>query len=105
MFIINGIKWDIYFVPPHSEYLTTSLNTYALGVTDWNKKCVFIANNQYGDKLEHIICHELCHAVCFSYEIHMSIELEEWLCNFMADHGKEIIYILDEILHLQRRVA
>ena len=105
MFIINDIVWQIEYVPPNSRHLMRSDGVYTLGVTDWNDRMVYINNRLTGDKLEHVICHELCHCVCFSYEIHMSIELEEWLCNFMADHGKEIIYILDEILYLQRRVA
>ena len=106
MFEINGILWNIYYVPPTSHHLMRSDNEYALGVTDWNIKSIFIANNQYGDKLEHIICHELCHAVCFSHNIHMPISLEEKLCNFMADHSREIIYILDDILYsMNRRIA
>ena len=105
MFIINGVVWNIFYVPPTSHHLIRSDGEYVLGVTDWNDRMVYINNKLTGDKLEHVICHELCHCVCFSYEINMSIELEEWLCNFMADHGKEIIYILDEILYLQRSVA
>lgn len=106
MFEINGILWNIFYVPPTSHHLMRSDKTYALGVTDWNKKSVFIANNQYGDKLEHILCHELCHCACFSWGIHIDVLLEEWLCNFMADHGKEIIYILDDILYsMNRRTA
>ena len=105
MFIINGIAWNILYVPPFSHHLKRSDGSYTLGVTDWNDKCVYIADNLYGDKLEHVLCHELCHTVCFSHNIHISIELEEWLCNFMADHGKEIIYILDDILMMNRSVA
>lgn len=106
MFVINGILWDIYFVHPHSEYLKTSLNTYVLGVTDWNDKCVYIADNLYGDKLEHVICHELVHCFMFSYSIHLSIEEEEYIADWVATYGTELIYILDDIMsNLLRSVA
>ena len=38
------------------------------------------------------------HAICFEYDIHLDYEMEEWLCNFMADHIREVVEILDTIL-------
>lgn len=106
MFEINGILWNVVYVPPNSRHLIRSDGSRTLGVTDWNSKCIYIADNLNDEKLEHVLCHELCHTVCFTYGIHMDIGLEEWLCNFMADHGKEIIYILDSILYsMQRSIA
>lgn len=106
MFIINGIAWNILYVPTFSHHLRRSDGSYTLGVTDWNDKCVYIADNLYGDKLEHVICHELVHCFMFSYSIHLSIEEEEYIANWVATYGTELIYILDDIMsNLLRSVA
>lgn len=84
---------------PMSRYLRRSDGSITLGVTDWNRKTVYLSDELYGDKLEHVLCHELCHCVCFSWNIIIPIDVEEWLCNYMADHGKEIIYLLDSLLY------
>lgn len=98
MFEINGISWEVYKVPPNSPHLRRSDGVLTLGVTDWNDKAVYLSNALHGDMLERVLCHELCHCVCFSWDVYMPIEEEEWLCNFMSDHGKEIIYLLDDLL-------
>lgn len=106
MFVINDIIWEIKYVQPKSKCLMRSDGQYSLGVTDWNTKTVCINNRLTGDKLEHVVCHELCHCICFSYNIYLPYITEEWLCNFMADYGKELIYILDDILYsMNRRLA
>jgi hypothetical protein len=99
MFYINNTQWNIAFVSPKSNHLRRSDGSKTLGVTDWNIKTVFLSNELHGDKLEHVLCHELCHCVCFSWNISLPIDVEEWLCNYMADHGKEIIYLLDDLLY------
>lgn len=106
MFVINGILWNILYVPPFSHHLRRSDNSFTLGVTDWNDKCVYIADNLYGDKLEHVVCHELVHCFMFSYSIHLSIEEEEYIADWVATYGTELIYILDDIMsNLLRSVA
>lgn len=76
----------------------TSNGKQVLGVCDNNLKTIFIADNQTAEKTEHIICHEITHAMCFEQNIDIPYELEEQLCNFMADYGRDIIDILDNIL-------
>lgn len=106
MFEINGIAWDIIFVNPNSDKLNRSDGSITFGVTDWNDKCVYLSNAMYGAFLERVLCHELTHCVCFSWDISIPIETEEWLCNFMADHGKEVIYLLDDLMRsVLRRIA
>ena len=102
-FTINGVKWGVQFVRVADSRLLRSDGAYTLGVTDWNTKKIYLSDSLYGDLLEHVLCHELTHAVCFSYGIYIPIETEEWLCNYMADHGKEIIYLLDELLQNMTR--
>lgn len=105
-FEINGVKWNIVFVPSYSDRLMRSDGSKTVGVCDNSVKTIFIANNQNRQKTEHIICHEITHAMCFEQNIDIPYELEERLCNFMADYGREIIYIVDDLLYaIQKRVA
>ncbi len=98
MFTINGIDWDLMFVSSNSPYLMRSDGSVTVGMTDWNDKTVYLCNALRGAFMERVLCHELCHCVCFSYEIKLPIETEEWLCDFMSLYGKEIIYLLDDLL-------
>lgn len=95
---IGSSIWKILLVSPMNEQLVTSAGKRVLGVCDNNIKTIFIADNQSSVKTEHIICHEITHAMCFEQNIDIPYELEERLCNFMADYGREIINILDDFL-------
>lgn len=97
-FVINGVKWVILNVRATDKRLMRSDGVLTLGVTDWNDKTIYLSDALHGALLEHVLCHELCHAVVFSYGIYLPVETEEWLCNYMADHGREIIYLLDDLL-------
>ena len=97
-FTINGVKWGIQFVTGADYRLMRSDGSMTLGVTDANDSMIYLSSALRGDLLEHVLCHELCHAVCFSWNIYMPIDQEEQLCNFMADHGKEIVFLLDDLL-------
>lgn len=102
-FTINGVKWGVQFVRGTDNRLRRSDGVLTLGVTDWNDKMIYLSDALHGDLLERVLCHELTHTVCFSWGIYLPIEYEEWLCNFMADHGKEIIYLLDKLLQSMER--
>ena len=96
---INNNLWRIQFTYPQSPNLCMSNGKQVLGMCDNNIKTIFIADNQTDAKTEHILCHEVTHAICFEYDIHLDYELEEWLCNFMADHIRETVSIVDTILN------
>ena len=100
MFNINRIEWSVRFVPLYSEDLMRSDGSYTFGMCDGNTNTISIANGLDEEFTERILCHELTHAVCFSYEIFMPIDLEEKLCNFMSNHGREIIDLLDYLLSI-----
>lgn len=103
---IRDNLWRIVFENPNSPNLQMSDGRQVLGLCDNNIKKIFIADNQYGHKQEHIICHEITHAICQEYDIYMPYDLEEELCNFMADHARETVEILDRILFaISRRTA
>ena len=104
MFTINGINWNLMFVPSNSPLLMRSDGSITVGMTDWKRRTVYINKMLRGAFKERVLCHELCHCVCFSYDIRLPIETEELLCDFMILYGKEIIYLLDDLLMvIQRR--
>lgn len=106
MFSINNVDWDIQFVSQSSPKLRRSDNSVTVGVTDWNNRCIYLSDMLQGTFLERVLCHELTHCVCFSWNISIPLETEEWLCSFMSEHGKEIIYLLDDLMRsVLRRIA
>lgn len=98
MFVINGVEWDVIFVNSGSNKLRRSDGSITVGVTDGNDMCIYLSDMLQGAFLERVLCHELTHAVCMSWGISIPLETEEWLCNFMSEHGKEIIYLLDDLM-------
>jgi len=103
VFTINNRIWRVMFVNANSDLLRRSNGTITVGVTDGATNCVYLSNLLRGAFLERVLCHELTHAACFSWGISIPIETEEWLCNFMSEHGKEIIYLLDDLLSLSTK--
>ena len=99
MFEINGILWNIVFTNPNSDKLRRSDGSTTCGVCDFGDRSIYLSDRLEGAFLERVLCHELTHAVCMSWGISIPLETEEWLCNFMAEHGKEIIVLLDNFLY------
>ena len=98
MFTINGVEWSIRFVLPKSPFLMRDDGSFSIGMSDANTNTVYLSSKLHGAMLEKVLCHELTHCLMLSYKIEMPIEMEEWLCDFMANYGKTVIYLLDNIL-------
>lgn len=106
MFVINNIEWDIVFLPPASPCLRRSDGSVTCGVTDFGDKCVYLSNMLQGEFLRKVIAHELCHCFCFSFNISMPIEQEEYLADWISLYGTDLIYLLDDLMrNILRRVA
>lgn len=106
MFVINGVEWDMIFVNPSSDKLRRSDGSITHAVTDWNDRAVYVSTLPSGAFLRKIICHELCHCFCFSFDIHMPIEQEEYLADWISRFGEDLIYLLDDLMRsVLRRVA
>ena len=105
MFEINGIYWDVKFVHPSSRELMRSDGTRTVGVTDWNKKTVFLSNMLRGPFLRKVYIHEVCHCAIFSYSINMDIEQEEFLCDWVATYGDEVFDIVDGVFSVLKKWA
>ena len=105
MFTINGRDWDVVFVPARSKHLLRSDGSLTVGVTDGGYDTVFIADNLSDEFLRKVFCHELCHCFCMSYNITMPIQEEEFLADFVATYGEDIIYLLDDLMPVLLRYA
>lgn len=106
MFEINGVKWNIEFVPVTSPFLTRSDGSQSLAVCDGNKCTIYISNRLKWSKLRKVLAHELCHAFSFSYSIHMPMEQEEYLADWVSLYGTDLIYLLDDLMgSLNRKFA
>lgn len=105
MFVVNGIEWNLSLVEPYSDMLRRSDNTITLGVTDNNEKTVYI-NNRLNDRMfDKVLCHELCHVASFSYGLHIDIQTEEIIADFLSTYGREIFDIADDLLRRFVRAA
>lgn len=96
-FVINGSFWTLLFVSPQDRRLEREDGTITLGVTDNDRKTVFI-NNSLNDFMTHkVISHELVHVACFEYGYIVSRETEEFIADFLATYGREILNVADEL--------
>lgn len=107
-FLINGMVWKTEFVEPNSDLLIDRTNTLRIATTDPNTRTVYLSEEIPMDMRERVLIHELGHCVIFSYdlfdEIHQMvypeywIDVEEWVCNFIADYGYTIFSIAKGIM-------
>lgn len=99
-FRMNGILWRVLFVDPDSSMLIDRTGRKTVATTDPLTKCVYLSDDLHGNFLTKVVIHELGHCAMISYglideirsmvdEEHW-IEVEEWVCNFIADYGETI---------------
>lgn len=99
MFNINGIEWQVRYVPPDNQYLQRSNGTYALGSCDNDTRTIYINYTVSHSKIKRILCHEITHAAMFSYRTTLTLEQEELLADLIATYGEEIITITMKYLN------
>ena len=104
-FAINGTNWRVQYENSLSGELRRSDNVSVLGVTDRNTHAIYLSNALRGFMQRKVLIHEVCHAICMSYDVHLPIEQEEILCDFVATYGDEVFGIVDMILGAVRRTA
>ena len=103
MFEINGIKWDIVWVNPNSDNLRRSDGSITVAVTDWNDKCVYMSNMLRGEFMRKVLAHELVHCFMFSFSIHIPIQEEEFIADWVANYGTDLIYLLDDLMQTLKK--
>lgn len=98
-FIINGVMWNIRFVEPDSDMLRRSDGSITHAVTDWNDRSVYISTFPHGTFLRKIVAHELVHCFMFSHSIHISLLEEEYIADWVATYGADLITLLDSLMY------
>lgn len=97
---MNGYLWRVRFVHPSSDQLVDRTGKLRVATTDPETRCIYLSSELTGDFLNRVLIHELGHCVMVSFDllsdIHRMvkprywIEMEEWICNFIADYGLRI---------------
>lgn len=97
-FMINNQIWHIEYTDNNSNMLLRSDGSRTVGMTDGNTRTVYLARSLSGGFLERVLAHELCHCICFSYDITIPIEQEEFLADWVSLYGREVIDVLDSLI-------
>lgn len=104
-FTVNNQEWNLVFVKPNSRNLMRSDGSITIGMTDNNTKSVYI-NDRLNDYMtDKVICHELTHVFAFEFDYYMDIETEEIVADFMSLYGRNIVYLLDELIKIIEKIA
>lgn len=104
-FAVNNQEWELQFVKPSSKDLMRSDGSITIGMTDNNARTVYI-NNRLSDYMTNkVLAHELCHVFAFSFDYSMPIEVEETVADFFSLFGRDMVYMLDDLVNVLRRVA
>lgn len=100
---MNGYSWKTRFVPSRSPMLVDRTGTLTIATTDPETFTVYLSEELSGDMLMTVFIHELGHCALYSYgfldfirdrvEPKYRIEMEEFICNFLADYGARIFKI------------
>lgn len=102
-FTVNNQEWELVLVNPNSKELVRSNNTVTIGMTDNNQKKVFINNRLSDYMFDKCLAHELCHVYAFSFDYFIDIQTEEIVADFLSLFGRDIIYLLDDIIKILKK--
>ena len=102
-FTVNNQEWQLLFVNPSNGNLKRSDGSITIGMTDNNTKTVYINNKLNCALTDKVICHELTHVFAFEFDYSMDIETEEIVADFMSLYGRNIIYLLDDLVQVLKK--
>ena len=102
-FTVNNQEWKLIFVKPNSRNLMRSNGSITIGMTDNNTKTVYINNRLNSSMTDKVICHELAHVFAFEFDYFMSLETEEIVADFMSLYGRDIVYLLDDLVGILKK--
>lgn len=99
-FTMNGYSWRVCYVDADDPMLVDRTGRVTVATTDPGTLTVYILRDLDGAFLSRVLIHELGHCAMFSFglldDIHRMVhprywlEVEEWVCNFIADYGMTI---------------
>lgn len=97
---MNGYSWRVCYVDADDPMLVDRTGRVTVATTDPGTLTVYILRDLDGAFLSRVLIHELGHCAMFSFglldDIHRMVhprywlEVEEWVCNFIADYGMKI---------------
>ena len=107
-FVLNGDVWRPVLVPDDDPRLMDRTGSSRLATTDPSTMCVYLSNGLKGLDLEVVLTHEVGHCALHSYGLLDSlhaivpedawVDVEEWVCNYLANYGREIIHAANTAL-------
>lgn len=107
-FVLNGDVWRPVPVDHDDPRLIDRTGISRLATTDPSTTCVYISNLLRGTDLEVVLTHEVSHCALHSYGLLNSlhalipeytwVDVEEWVCNYLANRGREIIHAANTAL-------
>lgn len=107
-FVMNGIFWKVKRVGPSSKTLIDRTGKSCVATTDPYTRTIYLSEELEGEFLKTVLLHELGHCAMFSYGLLDDVRrfskpedyiyAEEWICNFVADYGKNIFDHAKDIL-------
>lgn len=96
-FYVNDIRWTIEYVDPFDTRLVDTSGLYRIATTDPMVHGIFIVSGLSRDFGRRALVHELVHCYIISYRLEKLAYSEEFLCNFVADFGSDILRTADWI--------
>lgn len=97
---MNGYSWRVCYVDADDPMLVDRTGRVTVATTDPGTLTVYMLRDLDGAFLSRVLIHELGHCAMFSFglldDIHRMVhprywlEVEEWVCNFIADYGMMI---------------
>lgn len=104
-FNMNGLLWRVREVDPDDDILIDRTGRKTVATTDYSTQTVYLSKALAGDFKIKVFIHELGHCLMQSYgliaKIHSMtysdchIEMEEFICNILADYGREVYSICE----------
>ena len=105
IFTVNGIVWRIQFVNSNSFYLMREDGTQTIGMTNVITHTIYLSNRLHGTMLDKVLTHELVHCIFFSYDIIVDNDLEEKIAQWVSVYGREVVYLLDDLMTILQKKA
>lgn len=96
--VINGLEWQIKRVNPYDVNLFRDDGTLTVGMTDRMQMTIFLNDKLKGLFLRKVLVHELVHAWIFSYGYILSVQQEEFICDFISSNADDILNKADELI-------
>lgn len=107
-FVLNGDIWRPVLVGRDGPRLIDRTGTSRLATTDPSTMCVYLSSGLRDLDLEVVLTHEVGHCAMYSYGLLESlhtiipedtwVDVEEWVCNYLANRGREIIHAANTAL-------